>query len=122
MARILVLLWVSACGSADAGPSPSALQPSSLDDLRAGRRFHLETTFDPRHESGVFSPALVRIPPFGPDLLAFAPAIDVDLSIELDASWPGRRLAIAPHFPLTRVFERGGDSWSALCDARGRAH
>src|SRR5262245_4532737 len=118
MARILVLLCASACTSATAGPSPSAAQPASLDDLRAGRRFHLETTFA---EPSRLGQTLVQIPPFAPDLLAFAPSIDVDLSVELDASWPGRRLAIAPHFPLTRAFERGGDSWSALCDARGRA-
>jgi hypothetical protein len=115
MARILVLVCVSACGSATAGPSSSTAQPSSLDDLRAGRRFHLETTLD-RGQPLTLGIRLV------PDLLAFAPSIDADLSVELDASWPGRRLAIAPHFPLTRAFERGGDSWSALCDARGRAH
>src|SRR5215471_21118952 len=114
MWRIVVLGALAGCGMAVAGPGVDAQtsgrsdpQPQSLDDLAHGMRFHLTTAFGGR--------------PAPPPPLEPPPSVGFTLAIQLDASWPGRRLRLSPHFPITREFENGGDSWAALCDVRGRA-
>jgi hypothetical protein len=122
MLRFAALACLAACSVAAADPDPVTLgQPLTLEDLRSGGRFYLHTTW----QSGIDErtlPEFIHSPVWPEDLLSAAPAIGVDLSIELDASWPGRRLAIAPHFPLSRAFEGAGDSWTALCTSRRRAY
>ncbi len=115
--RFVGIVTLAGCGVAFGEPTTSADdtwygQPLTLDDFRAGERFLLATPFG-GHQRGAPLPTLTPEP---------APMIGFDLSIELDAAWPGRRLALTPHFPISRAFENGGDSWSALCDVRGRAH
>jgi hypothetical protein len=118
MSRILVLVGLAGCGMAFADPTADEQakdarfkdldghdQPQSLDELEMGMRFHLTTSFG-------------KPPP----PLELAPTIDFTLALDLDTSWPGRRLTLSPHFPITSAFENGGDSWADLCDARGRAH
>jgi hypothetical protein len=115
MWRIVVLAGLAGCGMAVAGPGVDDKtagrgdsQPQSLDDLAHGMRFHLTTT--------------LAGPPAPPPPLEPPPSVGFTLAIQLDSSWPGRRLRLSPHFPITREFENGGDLWAALCDVRGRAH
>jgi hypothetical protein len=116
MWRIVVLAGLAGCGLALAGPGVndqrSDDQPRSLDDLAHGMRFQLTTT--PLWKAPM-------PPPLQPPPLQPPPSIGFSLTLQLDSTWPGRRLRLSPHFPISREFENGGDSWAALCDRRGVA-
>src|SRR5258706_14853410 len=84
------LAGLAGCGMALAGPNPDYRQPQSLDDLARGKRFQLASTVGKAPE------------------LDAAPPIDFTLALELDSTWPGHRLSLSPHFPITREFEDGG--------------